>query len=343
MKHSEALRDRLIAIQIPYNLRVADEVHIYKKMLKSSGLQDVHLPPLTLSAMSIFTILSRLEPPDRQGLPLIDKLRLYDGQMLSHHSLQGVVNLRRHHPHEGMAGISPRYVMNRLSAVASSPGVSCISPLKAVDSMWKGLNENVSLDELDRTKYIGFIKDTVDEYNKRAIQEVQRAFKEGFAQSAADLLSEYLEQVDIFLDGGDASERDMRDIEKHVGIADRGRAKFRREIHHIFTNLKGQRIPLDYTAEPRLKAAIETHLFPSLRDMETALSTPRFARQRVEWRRQRNAIFNRLVESNGYCPRCANDLIEYVMHVLKGDSVLKTPKNEDIEWQWETEPGCPQP
>ena len=342
-EHSEALRDRLIAIRIPYNLRVMDEVKIYQKMLKMSGLQDVHLPPLTLPVMSIFTVLSRLEPPARQGMPLIDKLRLYDGQMLSTHSLEDVTDMRRHHPNEGMSGISPRYVMNCLSAVAASPDVSCVSPLKAADSLWKGLTENVSLDDMDRIKYIGFIKDTVEEYKNRAIQEVQRAFNEGFEQSAADLLSEYLYQIALYVDGGEANERDMRDMEKHVGIADRGREKFRREIHQISTNLKRRGVPFDYTAEPRLKAAIEARLFPSLRVVERTFSIPRFAKQRVEWRRQRNAISKRLIESYGYCPRCANDLINYVVHVLRGKPVLKTPKNEGVDWLWDLNPPAPSP
>ena len=339
-EHSEALKDRIVEIRVPYNLKVGDEVHIYRKMLKSSGLEDVDLPPLTLPTMSVFAVLSRLEPPAKQGMSLLDKLRLYDGQKVPHFSLEDAVEMRRHHPDEGISGISPRYMMNRLSAVASSPDTFCISPLKALDSLWQGLKENVSLKDADQLKYMGFIKDTLEEYNSRAIQEVQRAFNDGFEQSASELLTEYLAQMDSHFAEGEASEREM---EKHAGISERARAKFRREIHQHFFGLKRRGIPFDHTSEPRLKAAIEARLLPDRRLVERTLSRPRFAKQRIEWRRERSAIYNRLINSYGYCPRCAEDLIEYVVHVLSGKAVLKTPKNEGVEWQWNLNPSPPSP
>ena len=337
-EQSEALMDRLIAIQIPYNVRVGDEVKIYQKMLGRSGVEGVHVPPLTLPVISIFAVLSRLEPPAKQGVSLIDKLRLYDGQRVAHFSDEDVVEMKRHHPDEGMTGISPRYVMNRLSSVASDPEVSCVSPLKALDSLWQGLSENVSLDEADKAKYMGFVKETVEEYTNRAMRDVQRAFNEGFEQSALELLNDYLELLEAHVSGGETNERDMREMEKPTGTADRARANFRREIHDFFSNLKRRGVTFDYTIEPRLKTAIETRLFPNRRTVERTLTQPRFAKQRVEWRRRRSAIFNRLISSYGYCNQCADDIIEYVVHVLKARAVLKTPKNEGIEWQWALDP-----
>ena len=342
-EHSEALRDRIIEIRIPYNLRVSDEVKIYRKMVKASSLEDVHLAPLTLTAMSVFAVLSRLAPPTRQGMSLLDKLRLYDDQKVPRFSLDDVVEMKRHHPDEGMGGISPRYMVNRLSAVASLPQVRCISPLRTLDSLWRGLGENVSFKEADIPRYIGFIKDALAEHNNRAVREVQRAFKEGFEQSASELLSEYLAQVDVYISQGKANERDMRDIERQVRVSDRDRQRFRREIHQFSSSLNSRGISYDYTVEPRLKAAIEARLFPSRRQVQRTLTKPRFARQRVEWRRERTAVYNRLVGAYGYCDICADDLIEYVVHVLKGTAVLKTPKNEDIEWQWNLAPDPPSP
>ncbi len=342
-KHAEALSDRIIVVHIPYNLEVSSEVKIYKKMLQESGLQDVHLAPLTLPVMSIFTVLSRLEPPIKQGMSLLNKLRLYDGLTVRHFTADDVGEMKRHSPTEGMTGISPRYVMNRLSAVASLPEVHCISPLNAVDSLWRGLRENVSMGDADMVKFIGFIKDTVTEYNDRAVREVQRAFKEGFEQSAADLLSDYLANLATHLAGGEASERDMRDIEKNVGITDRVRSGFREEIHLYFTSLRERGFAFDYTTDPRIRSAIETHLFLGRREIQRTLSQPRFAKQRAEWRRERSAVVNRLISSYGYCWECANDLIDYVVLVVRGGVVFKTPRNEGVEWQWGLNPTPPPP
>ena len=130
---------------------------------------------------------------------MLDKLRLYDGQAVPHFSQEDVGVMTRHHPDEGMSGISPRYVMNRLSAVASSPDVACISPLKALDSLWQGMRENAGVDAADLARYIGYVKDTLEEYGQRAIQEVQRAFEERFKQTASELLTGLPDQrLDIF-------------------------------------------------------------------------------------------------------------------------------------------------
>ena len=347
---SEALRDRIIAVQVPYNLQVKDEVQIYTKMIEESGLEGVHLPPLTLTTMSVFAILSRLTPPPKgRAIKLLDILRLYDDQVLPRFSPNDVAVLKRRDPNEGMSGISPRYVMNRLSRVANTPHLRCISPLQAIDSLWRGLSENIALDESDHKKWMRFVEDTVDEYGKRAVREVQRAFEERFEHTADQLLNDYLTEVETYLSGEAApvmsrrsKEPDMmREIEKHAGVKERERDKFREEIHLFFSILKGRDVKYDYSTEPRMKAAIESRLFPSQRHMERTLSRPRFARQQVEWARKRGAIFNRMMQDYGYCDICANDTIDYAGHILRGGRVLRQLKNNEIEWAWTLEPEPP--
>ena len=340
-ERSEALKDRIIAIQIPYNARVQDEVKIYEKMLSGSISQKTHMAPLSLAAASTFAVLSRLEPPDRQGMTLLGKLRVYDGQVLPHVSSDDVEQMRRHHPNEGMQGLSPRYVMNRLSAAASDPSIECLSPLRALDALWQGLKENVNLDMESRTEYLDFLRAAVEEYGDLAVRDIQRAYKEGFEASAKDLLDDYLSNVESFCSGRDSTERDMRDIEKQAGIADKDRSDFRHEIDQYFANLKSRGLAYDHTSEYRLKAAIEARLFTDRRTIDRTLTRPRFSRQRVEWRRLRNAVYNRLIESYGYCEACADDLISFAVHVIKSGAVLKTPKNEGIEWQWGLNPARP--
>ena len=117
---SEALKDRIIAIKIPYNLRVSEEVKILQKMIGQSTVHDVHIAPLTLPVVSIFAILSRLESPTAQGMSLLDKVKLYDGGQVANFTHKDVLDMQRHHPNEGMGGISPRYILNRIGSVASA-------------------------------------------------------------------------------------------------------------------------------------------------------------------------------------------------------------------------------
>ena len=343
-QQSEALKDRIIAVQIPYNLRVGEEVEIYRKMMRNT-LEDVHVAPLTLKVASVFAILSRLTPPDRQGMSVVDKLRLYDGEMVQPYGDEDLDEMHRRHPDEGMSGISPRYVMNRLDTVASSHNGACVTPLVALDSLWNGLRENVSLDQADVGRWVSFVVDTVKEYNDLAIREVQRAYDEKFEEAASMLLDGYLQSVAAFCDsgsGGDStddeaegvSERDMREIERAIGVAERGKEEFRREVHALVSLWKDRGLDFAYASEPRLRAAVEARLLPARRKLERGLARPRFAKQRVEWASRRASIASRLVESYGYCSDCAEDLISYVTHALKNRAVPKTPKNEGIEWHW---------
>jgi serine protein kinase len=342
-KHSEALKDRIIAIEVPYNLRVREEVKICAGMLASGMVQGVHLAPLTLRMASVFAILSRLDLPSRQGMSLLDKMRLYDGQVVKPYDRGDVAEMQRHNYREGMSGLSPRYVMNRLDNIAGSADVSCVFPLAAVDSLWRGLRENISLEEEARGNYVGFLNDTIREYSDLAINEVQRAFDENFEQAAEILLDGYLNTIESFSETGfrptDAtdrtiSDRDVRDIEREVGVSEREKPDFRREMLGIVEEWRKRGLTFDYTSEPRLKAAIEERLLPTRRNLLGALAQPRGGRQRAEWERLRNSIQGRLMNRQGYCAHCSGDLVNYVVAVLGGTPVHKAQKNEEVEWLW---------
>ena len=347
---SEALRDRIIAIQIPYNLRINDEVKIYQKMLKSSGLENTHVPPLTLPAMSIFAVLTRLESaPLRTGITLVEKLSLYNDRG----NEDSVMQLKRQHPSEGMKGMSPRFVMNRLSSAANSPEVTCVTPIAALDSMWQGRMENLSMDDEEREHYIQILTDTVREYSTRAKKEVQKAFEESFEQTAEIMLNDYLANVASFCTGAPMRDENtgapreynellMREMERRMDINERSKNDFRQEIHRLFTSWKQRGLAFDYTSEARIRQAVEDRLFPDDKKLQDTLSEPRQERDKVEWARKRRAIFNRLMGSYGYCDRCAGDIIEYVLHVLRRRTVLQPLRNEGIEWQWERNPPPPQ-
>jgi serine protein kinase len=345
-EHSEALKDRIIAIQVPYNLRVSEEVKIYDKVMERGALADICISPLSLRVASTFAVLSRLEQPVRQTTTLLDKMRLYDGRMIKSYTRQDVIEMKWHHPGEGMRGISPRYVMNRIAAVASIPDIRCVTPLAVLDSLWNGLSENVSLDQADRAAFISLVTDTVNEYNELAISEVQRAYPDSFDDTAAILLDSYLKSVRAYSSGeepnseGNASfdERDMQEIERPINIRDRDKKAFRQEIDRLASLLEKRNRRFEYTTEPRLRAAIESRLFSSTRELQRALTRPRFARQRAEWEQRRISIVKRLIERYGYCAVCAEDLLEYVTQLLQNKTMFRTPKNEGVEWQWELYP-----
>ncbi len=348
-KSSEALKDRIIAVNIPYNLKVTEEVKIYRKMTKSSLMGNTCIAPLTLQVASAFSVLARLDPPDRHGMSMLDKLRLYDGDAVPNFSRQDAREMQRQHPMEGMSGISPRYVMNRIGAAASEPNAECITPLGALSSLWEGLDENISY-EADIATKVALVTDAVKVYDDLAVRDVQMASAEAFEDRARELLGRYLADVrayleDIARDGyrptrADAErERDMRQIERVHGITDRSKEAFRREISAAVAAWESTGKPFEYDSEPRLKEAIEKRLLISRDALNKSLTRPRFSRQRAEWTQRWRSITSRLVNSYGYCSTCADDVVRYVNHILKSRPAIKIAKNEGVEWLWERYPG----
>ncbi|TAK37196.1 MAG: protein prkA, partial [Chloroflexota bacterium] len=137
-KRSEALQDRLIVIKVPYNMRVSDELKIYEKLLRQSSLGDVHVAPHTLQVASTFAVLSRMEPSKKAGMSLMKKLKLYDGQDVEGFSQSDVRELQEEAQREGMDGISPRYIINRLSSALVRDGTHCINPIDALRALRDG-------------------------------------------------------------------------------------------------------------------------------------------------------------------------------------------------------------
>ncbi|HET9110502.1 MAG TPA: protein prkA, partial [Ktedonobacterales bacterium] len=197
-KKSEALQDRIILVKVPYNLRVTDEVRIYEKLLGQSALKNVHIAPHTLRIASMFAILSRLEPSKKAGMSLMKKLKLYDGEDMEEFKQKDIKELQDETTREGMDGISPRYVINRLSSALVRDGVACINPIDALRALRDGLDQHTSVTREEREHYLNFIAEARKEYDDMARNEVQRAFVYSFEESAHTLLNNYLDNVEAY-------------------------------------------------------------------------------------------------------------------------------------------------
>ena len=80
-KENEALLDRMVIVKVPYTLSYTEEARIYTKLVSAApAFRDVHLDPHALRLASVFAVLTRLMKPEREGLDLSKKLRLYAGE-----------------------------------------------------------------------------------------------------------------------------------------------------------------------------------------------------------------------------------------------------------------------
>src|SRR5579883_1235697 len=324
-RKSEALQDRIILVKVPYNLRVTDEVKIYEKLLAQSALQNVHIAPYALRIASTFAILTRLEPSKKAGMSLMKKLKLYDGEDLEEFKQKDIKELQEEAIREGMDGISPRYVINRLSSALVRDGITCINPIDALRALRDGLDQHTGITREERERYLNFISEARKEYDDMARKEVQRAFVYSFEESARTLLNNYLDNVEAYCnktkvrdpiteEDMEPDEQLMQSIEQQIGITDNAKKTFREEILIRISSLARRGQTFDYTSHERLKEAIEKKLFADLRDVvkiTTSTKTPD-----AEQLKKSNEVINRLITDHGYCPVCANELLKYVGSLL---------------------------
>lgn len=324
-KKNEALHSRIIVIPVPYNLKVSEEVKIYEKMIKESDMAHVHIAPHALRVAAIFSVLTRLEVPKKQGIDIVKKMRLYDGETVEGFNSADVEELKKEYPNEGMQGIDPRYVINRISSAIIRKEVPSINALDVLRSLKDGLDQHPSITPEDREKYLNYIAIARKEYDEIAKNEVQKAFVYSYEESAKTLLNNYLDNVEAYcnkqkikdpLTGEELppDEKLMRSIEEQIGISENAKKAFREEILIRLSAYARKGKKFDYNSHERLREAIQKKLFADLKDVvkiTTSTKTPDEAQLK-----KINEVIARLIDEYGYNSTSANELLRYVGSLL---------------------------
>ncbi len=325
-RKSEALQDRIILVRVPYNLRVSQEERIYYKLLNQSEvLRNVHIAPNTLRVAAMFAVMTRLEEPKRASVDVVKKMKLYDGEDVEGYKSKDVRELKEETVREGMDGISPRYIINRLSSALVRDGVTCINPIDALRTIKSGFEQHTGINAEQRERYLNLISSARKEYDDIAKTEVQRAFVYSYEEMARTMCNNYLDNVEAYCNKErmkdpiteeeiEPDEGLMRSIEEQIGISENAKNTFRQEILIRISSYARKGKAFEYMSHERLKEAIEKKIFADLKDVvkiTTSAKTPD-----PDQLRRINEVVDRLVKDGGYCPVCANELLTYVGTLL---------------------------
>ncbi|MFC5402823.1 PrkA family serine protein kinase [Cohnella soli] len=324
-KKNEALQSRMIVMPIPYNLKVSAEEKIYTKLIGQSDMGHVHIAPHALRAAAIFSILTRLKESKKQGMDLVKKMRMYDGEEVEGYKEADLKEMQNEFVEEGMSGIDPRYVINRISSALIKQDLPCINALDVLRALKDGLDQHPSITREEREKYLNFISVARKEYDNLAKKEIQKAFVYSFEESARTLFENYLDNIEAYCNWSkikdpltgeemDPDERLMRSIEEQIGVSENAKKAFREEILIRISAYSRKGKKFDYSMHDRLREAIEKKLFTDLKDIvkiTTSTKTPDESQlKRI------NEVTKRLIDEHHYCPNCANELLRYVGSLL---------------------------
>ncbi|MED4954707.1 PrkA family serine protein kinase [Paenibacillus sp. FSL R5-0527] len=324
-KKNEALQSRMIVMPIPYNLKVSQEEKIYAKLIGQSDMSHIHIAPHALRSAAIFSILTRLKETKKQGVDLVKKMRLYDGEEVEGYKDADLKELQNEYLEEGMSGVDPRYVINRISSALIKQDLHCMGALDILRAIKDGLDQHASITKEERERYLNFIGIARKEYDELAKKEVQKAFVYSFEESARTLFENYLDNIEAFCNWTkirdpltdeelDPDERLMRSIEEQIGISENAKKAFREEILIRISAYSRKGKKFEYNHHDRLREAIEKKLFADLKDIvkiTTSTKTPD-----ENQLKRINEVSKRLIDEHGYCPVCANELLRYVGSLL---------------------------
>jgi len=324
-KTEEALHDRLWLIPFPYNLGVDNEVRIYEKLMKEAdGFKNIHIAPHTLKIAAMFAILSRLEEPKDKSITILQKMHLYNGKDVDGFTKEDIKELQKSAEREGLDGVSPRYIINRLSACLAKHGATYITPISALRSIKEGLPTNAKLDDEAVEKLENLVSLCVEEYNKIAMNEVQKAFFVNFEYEINNLLENYLDNVAAYLDDSkcknewdelvDPDEELMRSVEEKVEITSTGKDSFRSEVYRKMLKTKNEDGEYKWQSHPKLKEALQKQLFEERAD--TIRLTVSTRNPEPEALKKLNSVISSLVDYHGYTAESANELLRYVNNIM---------------------------
>ncbi|NUN47473.1 MAG: serine protein kinase [Candidatus Brocadiae bacterium] len=323
----EAFRDRTLKIDIPYNLRLDHEIRIYERDYHAGKVRGKHIAPHTLEICAMWAVLTRLEEPRKANLTLLQKLKLYNGKTLPGFTEDNIRELMEEAEREGMEGISPRYIQDKVSnALVQVEDGGCVNPFMVLNELEGGLAHHslITSDE-QKKRFKEMLAVAKEEYEDIVKNEVQRAIVAD-EDAISRLFANYIDNVKAYTQkervknrytGQDEEpdERLMRSIEEKIDILESRKDDFRREIMNYIGALAIEGKKFDYRSNERLQKALELKLFEDQKDTIklTSLISNVIDKETQE---KIDVVRGRLIKSYGYCNICASDVLSFVASIF---------------------------
>ncbi len=279
----------------------------------------------------MWAILTRLEEPKNAGLTLLQKLKLYNGKSLPGFTEDNVKELRDEAEREGLQGISPRYVQDKVSnALVVHTDETCVNPFMVMNELENGLqHHSLITNEEERKRYRELLAVVKAEYEDLVKNEVQRAISAD-EESVRRLCANYIDHVKAYTlkervrnkytgQDEDPDERLMRAVEEKIDIPESRKDDFRSEIMNYIGALALEGRIFDYTTNARLQKALELKLFE---DQKDSIKLTSLVSRVVDKQTQEkiDIIKSRMIKNYSYCDVCATDVLNFVASIFaRGD------------------------
>lgn len=334
-QHMEALRDRTVRIDVPYLLRLSDEIKVLEQDYNTNKVKQ-HVAPHTIEIAALWAILTRLEE-DRDGkINLVEKAELYDGKMLSGWTEDSIKEMKDKYPDEGMTGVSARYIQDKISNCLSN-NHDYVNPFMILNELKEGLENNNLISNKDQiNKYRNCVDLATKKLDEILKTEVQKALI-GDEDAIVRLCGNYIDNVMAYINKSKVKnpytgreetpdERLMRNIEGKIDVPETGADDFRRMIAAFIGELAHKGKTFKWNSNPQLKKALEAKLFEDTKDhiKLSALNVSGATVVDSKIQEKIDAVKERLKKQFGYNDQSARDVLDYVGSIFaRGDLANK--------------------
>lgn len=311
-KANEALLDRTYIVDVPYCLRVDEEVEIYEKLIKNSELVEAPIAPGTLQMLAAFTVASRLAVPTNSHL--ITKLHVYNGEHRKDKDPRAKAyrEYKKEAPlDEGFSGISTRAAFKIISNVFNFDSEEiAANPVHLMQVIEREVPELFSSDD-KRVEMLDFLKSELSaSYMDLISNDIQIALLDSYHEYGQSLFDRYVLFADQWVQDRDyrdpetgqllnkkALEQELQKIEKPAEIA--SPKEFRQEVVNFCIRYQSKHNGLnpDWESWEKIKDVIQKVMFGKTQDLIPMIS---FAGHGTEEDQEKHKNFIERMKEKGY-------------------------------------------
>lgn len=211
---SDAAKNRITVVNVPYSLRMSEEKKIYEKLMKKDRFANNPVAPKTLDIMAEFAIVSRIKEGQNGALQSYDKSviarvlngEIVDGPPEKTPKLRDVY--QKMSPDQGMDGFSIRDADRVLSSTfnaRANEGIYEADPILLIETLRKfirGADESI-ISTADKQEYAGVVQKIAENYKKHLTEEINKAIIDADDAQCQNQFDRYLMLAQHWIDEED--------------------------------------------------------------------------------------------------------------------------------------------
>jgi serine protein kinase len=240
-----------------------------------------------------------------------------------------IKDLREEAKHEGMDGISTRFITKALDHALTNSDKNMITPVSVMDWLARMVKEQIT-DEQFKTSCLELLQKTIrEEYLKILETEIAKAFIAAYEEQAQSLFDTYLDNAEAYTTRNKLKDRVtkeerqpdenfMKSIEEQIGITGSSKDGFRSDVTaYMFARMRrGEKV--EYKTYEPLKEAIEAYLISSIKSVARIVTKSKTRDD--EQQKKYSEMVETMIKEYGYTAESAEHVLVFAANNLWRDS-----------------------